>query len=366
MLRSLFVVSLVACAASPDGGDDNTSTLGGKADGVACGSPAAGTLRIHVLPPPLGILWDSPESMTYSYALNHQRGNELVAEGRVINPHPIGHVHIEMSCERDGETIFFPLTGMTSDEIPYDGLADGIGILFRSYKGRLDPMNGNAPKIRGDVELRSRDSTLLGIMDFPLTWEECKHIRGYYTSYAGSAAWKTYGTQFRPRGFVGATNAHEGGGCATFGVSFLEVASLLPRSFMTNKWAREKLVGLSRIARAIFGTSYAYGSNFTARKDGVVYTWAANEDIPASRLPTSPLATSWYDESEKDTLNVLPFTLYDPELMFDFIRTTAAQAGAGSWEVSRYNEAHVITRKRGSECNQLKPFIDQTRELYLE
>src|SRR5687767_4323438 len=140
----LSLVLAAACATSPDDVDAENTTLGGKADGMACGSPAAGTLRIHVLPPPLGILWDSPEQMTISYGLNHQRGNTLVNEGRVVNPHPIGHVHIEMSCARDGEKVSIPLTGMTSDEVPYDGLGDGIGILFRKYNGRLDQMNHNA------------------------------------------------------------------------------------------------------------------------------------------------------------------------------------------------------------------------------
>lgn len=367
-MRSLFTLILLAALA--------TGRVAHAWDGHEPPAPPAGYdgwLVIYVIPPPGPINWATPADITASAIVNRDLAKENIKAGRAFYGHPIGHLHVEMQCSKDGKTETIPLTGMTSDDESWTAAGDGLGILLRDYPGRLDQMkskDGKGGKIKVQIDLSNRKSATgyLGIMRFPITWAECTHLRGYYGSYVGQGAFNHYGSQFRPRGFTGATGRHEGGGCSAFGVSFIDVAGLLPRPTMTSKWARQLLLGKSLIAN-VGGGPYPYGSNLIASVAGFLWTWPVNRAVPVVAGPINALQNRpWYTPAEFAASQVVPLTLYDPELIYNDLSALWVNAKAGvqnGWKASLDVKARVIERDRGA-CPpgpNLKPFIDKVHDL---
>jgi hypothetical protein len=333
-----------------------------------------GWLLLYIIPPPGPIDWTTPSDLTASFIVNRDQAAANVKAGRAFVGHPIGHVHVEMECKKDKETETIPLTGMTSDEESLGQAGDGLGTLLRDYKGRLDQMKGKdgqggKTRMLNDLSNRKSATGYLGIMRFPITWAECAHLRAYYDDFNRQGAFNHYGSQFRPRGYVKASGFHEGGGCATFGVSFLDVAGILPRPTMTKKWARQQLIGTSLIADVGGGGSYPYGSNLIATVGATIYTWPVNKGIRAGKAPINSLKDRpWYTPAELAALTVVPLTLYDPELMYNDLSSLYVNAKAGSnngWKASLDVKARVIELDRGvcPPKPNLKPLIDKVLDL---
>jgi hypothetical protein len=336
-----------------------------------------GWLILYVLPPARALAWATPADLFASAIGSSISAQVNVKLGFAATGHPIGHVHLEMACAKDGKATDIPLTGQTSDEESWTVGGDGLGILFRDYDGRLDHMNGNAGQggkanTVKDLDARKKNAGYLGIMRFPVTWAECTHLRGYFDSYVKQRAYKHFGSQFRARGFTGNTGKHEGSGCAGYAVSFVDVAGLVPRPFMTQAWARRLLIGLHWIANflAVNGPqSYPYGSNTVATVAGMFHAWPVGTAIPAGLFPVLPLvATPWFSQNELQNSKVVPLTLYDPELMYSDL--------VAQWKLAKKNEnpdwsadvdgkASVIERRRPAcppKAN-LKPYPDEVHDL---
>jgi hypothetical protein len=367
-MRSLFILIVLAVLATgPVARAAGGNTPPPLPDGYD------GWLLIYVIPPSGPITWTKPGDVAASAIVNNALAKKNVKAGRVYYGHPIGHLHVEMQCSKGSETETIAITGMTSDDESWTAVGDGLGIFLREFPGRLDFMEtkdgkGGRTKVLNDLSNRKAAVGYLGIMRFPITWVECKHLSGYYFNYRLDTAYRHYGSQFRPRGFTGASGVHEGGGCSAFGVSFIDVAGLLPRPMMTSKWARQLLLGHSLIAN-VGGRGYPYGSNLIASVADFLWTWPVKAEAPAVASPINGLdEKAWYTQAEFDASQVVPLTLYDPELIYNDLSMlwTKARAGVNNgWKAWEDNKAYVIDRDRGA-CPpkpNLKPYIDKVHNL---
>lgn len=349
--------------------------------GTAAAQPGAqpppgldGHLRLYVIPPAIPLNWTTPQTLIDTTINAQVFATTWEADGTVVSGHPIGHVYVEVRCKKTGfQPINIGITGMTSSEYPDEELLAGLGSLFEHYAGRFDAP-GTA---RADVNSR-KPLGWIAVMEFPLLWAECVHLDTYMRAYVGALAQLNYGSQFRPRGWTGYLNAPEGGGCATFGASFIDVLSLLPRSYMTNTWAREVVVGLSRIGGDP-ATTYPYGSNLIARHRGGLWAWPAATPIPKSGwirpwgpwpIGSSPYLASWYTNAEWTATpkQVVPLTLYDPQLWFADIQRlhqAAWNGTANGWYATWDKSMPILVRKRGAcpAVAGLKPIVDPIRDL---
>src|SRR5690606_35329235 len=151
----------------------------------------------------------------------------------------------------------------------------------------------------------------------------------------------------------------------TFGVSFLEVAGLIDTDHMVDHWARELLVGSARYSDAFGTRPLAYGSNFVARIDGEDYGMPPGQDVATSRGAIglrSEVLARWFTEEEREAKQVLPFTLFDPELMFDYILEPPPRAEE-LFETFEEGKIKGLRRHRDLCQRELRPFIDDSRWL---
>lgn len=333
-----------------------------------------GWLLLYVLPPPVALKWTTPAALMASAIRSYFRGSANVKAEKVRYGHPIGHVHLEMTCTKGDRTETLPLTGQTSDEESPTMAGDALGILFRDYAGRLDDMPGDAGQggvanAIKDLDLRKQNPGFVGIMRFPITWAECTHLRGYFDSYVKQKAYKHFASQYRARGFVGNTGKHEGSGCAGYGVSFVDVAGLVPRPYMTETWSRQLLIGLSWIGKFFGKPGYPYGSNLIATVGGTLFTWPVKQAIPTRPgLVFAVFPDPWFTALEWFTGQYVPLTLYDPELMYtDLVAqwNKSRQGNNPDWSHDEDGKALVIQRKRPAcppKAN-LKPYPDKVHDL---
>jgi hypothetical protein len=309
----------------------------------AAAKPLSGLLTVWVIPPGAPLNWTTPNTLFRSMMASRTAADAAIKAGQAKLAHPIGHVHVQMSCQdADGKRLDIPLTGQTGGGSEWQVGLDGLGILLRDWPGKLDHMDaGNRADVIRDVFLRRAARRIYG-MRFKIDDRMCKHLHGYYTWYDKSQAWKHYGGQFRPRRL-------EGSGCSAFGVSFLEVGGFLPRPSMTRDWARELRMDVERIANFPNGGAYPYGSNLIAWFNApplVLIKWAKGVAVPAIRGPLVPIQSNTLDAWWDPRFQSVPLTLYDPELMGNWIAAIHRNLRAGgndpTWKIDNTETAEVI------------------------
>lgn len=338
-LLSALILALAASACSP------TDAASSNEDLVATGCQEDGRLILRFLPPGTPLDWSSPNSIVRSALASSRAEAALVREGKAKAPHFIGHTLVELQCGPWS----IPLTGQTGGGEEWKSIADGFGALFRDFPGTLNELpEGDAEATREDVRLREA-SGHLSRMVFRVNAAMCQRLSGYYAEYKRRRAYEHFTPVSRPRRF-------EGGGCATFGASFLEVGGLLRRSEYTPLWARSVLVGSARFSDFLGQGQYPYGSNLLARNtgtnwDAVIWPkgrairastsdiifpfertldrWTGSDDRPI-RLVGSSASAAELQAQGIETPTAVPITLYDPQLMNDWTETMWSRIGGGA------------------------------------
>lgn len=328
-----------------------------------------GWLVLYVIPPPSGLNWSTPDKLLKSWVGSELEGMRQVWNGDVVKAHGMGHVHVYMKCS----TVGFALTGMTSDEQSIGQMGDGGGILLRKYEGRMDRhrtsegKNG-AAEAEADIarrRLKPAAKRLLTEYRFPLRKDECDHLRKYYLGYIAAVGWKQYGMTPRPRGSVFNGTPYEGGGCGTFGVSFLEIAGITTRQWNWWNWSRNRHIGKGKISNVGSGVvnadPYPFYSNLVAalRVAGKWWTFAwPKAPVPASLRPVVSLG-SWYARGDLPKANVVPFVVFDPELMDNVVRKIHAAGGNAHWIAATDGTAPVLEMIRNpNRPSRLKARLD--------
>ena len=321
---------------------------------------SGGVISILVIPPSTPLEWTSPQKLSKSSVRSKLQGELDKNLGLVTLPHPIGHLMVEMKC--GAATI--ELTGQTGGGSEYSSALDGFGASFRTYPGALDV----TAHIQPDVDARKK-SGKIAAMNFKISGAMCKHMAGFLDEYKQKGAHKFYGGQFRPRRF-------EGAGCSAFGLAFVEIGGFIKRSMYTPTWAKTVVVGIGRVSDVLGTGKYAYGSNLQAPdSEGELIQWPKGKPMlvqKAAISPASPWLRDWYDERDASTNvspneqpNRIPWTIYDPESIFNFIKAVGEQGGGqamGRTWTTRMEEKAVIIESDARDAQPV-PYLDQEDDL---
>ena len=323
----LAMMAGVGCAVAPA---DEADTSGAAAS-TGCGAPA-GQLTILVTPTQQDLDWTSPNTLIRSALREAASENEIVARGEAALPHFIGHAHLSLDC---GE-LSIPLTGQTGGGQEWKSIADGFGAMFRAFPGTLNEFPGpDNDAVVEDVRLRHASGRILR-MSFDVNRRMCQRLHAYHEEYKRRRAYEHYVASARPRRF-------EGGGCATFATSFLEVGGLVDRKDFTPLWAKSVLIGNRRFSDFLGKGSYPGGSNLGAKlSNGELVNWPQGVPIPARPfgivVPLGSTLDSWtgpedhpFDidgvQLDGPIASAVPLTLYDPQMLARWVDAT--------WQVAR-------------------------------
>jgi hypothetical protein len=187
-------------------------------------------ITLYVIPPPVPMNWHSPQALLVSYIKN------LTARSKYFKRrHPMGHVVVEL---RDSaHMVVAGIVAESKADLAYRVYAKGygLGILFTPLPGKMEEGDINTRELserlkKGDVafiRFRINDAAFNRLWQYIHEYKE----RGYDRIYNGAN---------KPR-------EGKGAGCSSFGLSFIEIAGLLPQE-ETDKWKvsvniPEKLIG---------------------------------------------------------------------------------------------------------------------------
>jgi hypothetical protein len=252
--------------------------------GLAAMIPAtaqADSITIYAVRSPHGLSWKSPRALLGSTVRNSLSFGKYTRR--------IGHVFVELKTDK-GDT----LTGMTnvsrSDETKaLFKKGEGLGVLFNDFAGELE----QAPKLSQELDARYQSGKL--------------SFATFKISSQTGARLETYLKEFKDRGedehYYGGTDEArkgKGAGCSAFGVSFLELAGLLPEQLKT-AWL-EKV----NIPKSLIG-----------KKDA---------KVSPLKLVFSKQASRWASAGEPHQ----HLEIYEPQKMSDWMQAMHVAAKAGS------------------------------------
>lgn len=367
-----LLAMVLGCAAAPDGG---TAASG---DALTAGCQAAGRLTLTVIPTGEDLDWSSPNALIRTALREAARERELVASGAAGVTHFIGHTHVQLDC---GE-LSIPFTGQTGGGEEWKSIADGFGAMFRDFPGTLNEFPGpDHDAAVEDVRLRTESGHLLR-MSFDVNRGMCARLHDYYEEYKRRRAYEHFVPSARPRRF-------EGGGCATFAASFLDVGGLLDRGDMTPIWAQSVFIGNRRFSDFLGQGQYPGGSNLSAQlSNGTLVNWPKGVPIPARSfgvvVPLGRALDSWTGPEDRPfaipgvhldapVASAVPLTLYDPQLMAHWVDATWQVAnGIGHadrlglrWRASTVGRAREIVADAACVNPPSTPFDGDSDNVFL-
>ena len=187
---------------------------------------ADGLLRLYVFPSPSGIDWSSPGALARSTLLNE------LTPSHHERRHSIGHVNVELRCPIAGGGARKILTGMTtasggssSEFQALFGDKIGLGVLFRSFPGRLE----SPDEVRAQLPGRWKRGDI-SLLEYPISDAACERLMLFHDHYEQEGMAANYGLPNRPR-------HGEGGGCSAYAITYLELAGILTPE-MRDRWSR--------------------------------------------------------------------------------------------------------------------------------
>lgn len=184
-------------------------------------SSYADELKLHVLRSPLGINWSTPWKLAVSTLKNQ------VAPVGNRRAYSISHVFVEVKCDSTGKHILRGMTSATNTE-ERDLLLNkkyGLGIMFHTYKGKLEKDEGIHHDLNPYAGSKRRAE-----LTFKVSPEACERMLDYAQEYEDLG----YGNMYS--GLQADPLKREGAGCSAFAVSFMKVAGLMDD--FTQKWKK--------------------------------------------------------------------------------------------------------------------------------
>ncbi len=176
------------------------------------------TLTLYNTPSPYGLNWSTPSTLAKDAAINFMASKLLPFWH---HKRYIGHVNVELNC--NGEQYF---TGMTAKNMNALGKlikGMGLGILYHSFKGQLEP-----EETKEEI-MKYLEEGEANFLRYKISQENCQNLVKYLNEYRAGNIGRYYGLVHRP--------LHgEGAGCSAFGASFIEVAGLMKQEYK-NKWS---------------------------------------------------------------------------------------------------------------------------------
>lgn len=246
------------------------------------GSHTPNVLTIYVIPSRAPYDWSSPRELYRSYVRNYRKN--LVGKDHYL----LGHAFIELSTPYSDSLILTGMRAASREDQKRLILEEhyGLSILGADVPGKLEP----GSVLREKVERFSRKGRL-AFMTFLINDAAARRMVEFFSQFKtgfgdGFKPAEHYGGAYYPR-YYG-----EGAGCSAFVVSFLDLGGLMMDEF--ERW----LVGIN-IPRDLIGGPYNPGNKVGLR------------DIRKS--------SHWADGSSESGNDYVPFQIYDPTLMFNWI-----------------------------------------------
>lgn len=261
------------------------------------------TLFFYPSPKP-GVGWSSPAHLALTTA----------ALKLLKIPRPIGHVSVRVSSKKDPELNFH--AGMTQENKD-EGRAEvlrrgyGLGILFHDFKGRLETARELDPEVLGRAQAGN-----LSYLRFEINRPIASRLARYLEEFVEKGGDSHYGAPHRP--LFG-----EGGGCAAFAASFLELAGLGHDEF-AKVWTRTH-----RLPSACIGGPKG-GKSVSMLKVLTRLSWA----------------------SEREAFE--PYFTWDPDLMHQWVLESVAKERArlrDGYRPESWNKAYgLVVDARDRAC----------------
>lgn len=251
---------------------------------------------LYAFPPATPLNWSSPLKLAYGAGL---KGRLVFEHGK--NKHTIGHCFMEMK----GPDGHHELTGSTtSPDAPSD--ADfitkhgyGLGVLFAPMKGALD----SSEKLAGELEQRYQTGKAMFIR-FIVNEQAYERMKTYIDEYREKGFDSIYNGTNEPR-------KGKGAGCSAFAISFLDVCGYIDPYFKKN-WIRKVNLPTNLVGGPITGNKVSLAKLlFKAR-------WAKKDE------------------------DCIPLEMWDPQLMFEWIRKVYQIAAKLQKENGNFDKLKIL------------------------
>lgn len=251
---------------------------------------------LYAFPPATPLDWSSPLKLAYGAGL---KGRLVFEHGK--NKHTIGHAFMEL--RKDGKRV--ELTGSTTAaDAPSD--ADfitkhgyGLGVLFAPMKGALDCSD----KLDGELIDRYKTGKVMYIR-FLINEQAYQRMKNYIDEYRAKGYDKIYNGNNEPRKGTGA-------GCSAFAMSFLDICGYIDPAF-TSAWIRRVNLPKSLVGGPVTGNHVS--------------------------LAKTIFKAHWAKPGEES----IALALYDPELMYNWLKQTHKQAFQLYKEQGNYKSMKVL------------------------
>ena len=374
----LVLLATAACAADAVDGSTPAPPSAPRptaTQAASCPAPA-GKLTIYAIPPPVALDWSSPNQLLYSVIASKLAASDIVQSGQAAMTHSIGHVNVQLDC---GD-LSIPLTGQTDvggDD--WQAATDGAGLLLRDSPGVMDAMpDGDPTETAADIAAREQSGRVT-MISFIVNRAMCVRLESFVDTYIAEQAYVHYDGAARARRM-------EGAGCAIFGAGVIDVGGLLRRSLFTPAWARTEMIGSARIGDFLGTGAYRYGGNLVARDaEGHDWIWPVGQDVPvppkAAVVVGSKVLDAWSGPEDQPFVvpglagpmqTEVPFTIYDPEMMADWVEQVwldATDHGVATsfgvpWTASEVGIAHQVTYDASCVSPQTIGFTDDNDDLF--
>lgn len=261
--------------------------------------------------------WDSPASLVKSTTRGYKA--KLLHHRQYL----LGHMIIRLESPLIGGTEYASMVSTSMKEKRILMLREkiGLGILGIAMEGKLD----SEEEIRKDLKLFSRIGKL-AYVKYYISEEAARRIilfmEGFSRAEEGHLPpCSYYGGAFWPR-YLG-----EGAGCTAYGICMLELAGLM--GIEHHEWKVEVNIPVDLVGGGL------------------------NQDKKVSRREILK-SGSWALSGDSSSQAFIPFTIYDPSIVFDWVH-----------EVRSHNSDGYVSEEEGTvpglvaDKRHIKPNVDE-------
>lgn len=247
-------------------------------------------LTIYVVRSVGSINWESPSTLYKSYIkayLTHVFRKHMTLTG---------HMFVKLSTPLLEEPLYAGMNTPTQKERRILVLKEKIGlaVLGACMKAKLEQKND----LIWNIEYFSLKKEI-AFITYHLNEQSARRIIDFYNGFTSKSVANShpsdyYGGAFWPR------YEYEGAGCSAFGIAMLDAIGLLDEA--SKSWVRNVNIPMSLI-----------GGKFNEM-----------QKVSSRKVKKT---TCWHDGSGIEEVDFVPFSIYDPSLMYDWIMRQRALSG---------------------------------------
>lgn len=242
-------------------------------------------ITIYAMPSLYPLNWESPASL-YNSMYSCYLKTILTSDNYLL-----GHLAVRIESKLLQEPIYMAMSSSNPKEKIEYVFKEKIGfaILGAAMQGRLETREEIQHKLEkyarrkklAFISFRVNENAIKKMLDFIDVFSLKEGEKLPRSSYYGGAFWPRY--------------YNEGAGCSAFALALLDVANILPSK--ANDWLIRRKIPMTLI-----------GGKFNN-----------NKKIKASLIRNTK---EWYKESGRESVDYVSFQIYDPSVIYKWIRET--------------------------------------------